>query len=29
VAVADFVVSATEIAVTVTCVGVGTADGAV
>ena len=29
VAVADFVVSATEIAVTVTCAGVGTADGAV
>jgi len=29
VAVADFVVSATEIAETVTCAGIGTADGAV
>ncbi len=29
VAVADFVVSATEIAETVTCTGLGTADGAV
>ena len=29
VAVADFVMSATEIAETVTCAGIGTADGAV
>ena len=29
VAAANFVVSATEVAVTVTCAGVGTADGAV